>query len=60
MRRYVLVAFLMFVLCFGTASARYIVGDSVNDFTLLDAFGNEVSLSDYSDQLVVMYFWSID
>jgi len=35
----------------------YEVGDTVNDFTLPDATGNMVSLSDYPDQIIFLMFW---
>jgi len=40
------------------SQARYQVGDLVADFTLPDSQGNPVSLYDYSDEIVVIYFWS--
>lgn len=41
-----------------TAFARYIVGDTVANFTLPDSGGNPVSLYDYSDNIVLIYFWA--
>ena len=40
-----------------TALAEYLPGEHVNDFTLPDSYGNDVSLYDYSDYIVVMAFW---
>ena len=41
----------------GPASALYLVGDHVNDFTLPNAYGQQVSLYDYQDCIVMMPFW---
>jgi len=41
----------------GPASALYLVGDHVNDFTLPNAYGNNVSLYNYQDRIVVLAFW---
>ena len=39
------------------AQAQYVVGDTVADFTLNDAYGTPVSLSDYTGQVVWLNFW---
>jgi len=41
----------------GPASALYQVGDHVNDFTLPNAYGQQISLYDYQDCVVMMPFW---
>jgi peroxiredoxin len=41
----------------GPASAVYQVGDHVNNFTLPNAYGNNVSLYDYQDRIMVLTFW---
>ena len=54
------IAAVIFFLCLGfagPASAVYQIGDHVNDFTLPDAYGNNVSLYDYQDYIVVLAFW---
>ena len=40
-----------------TANSRLSVGDDAPEFTLPDADGNEVSLSDYRGRKVVVYFY---
>ncbi|NMN99430.1 thioredoxin-dependent thiol peroxidase [Antrihabitans stalactiti] len=40
-----------------TATSRLTVGDDAPDFTLSDADGNEVSLSDYRGRKVIVYFY---
>ncbi len=40
-----------------TTMAEYEVGDHVDDFTLRDANGTDVSLYDFSDRVVVIPFW---
>jgi hypothetical protein len=41
----------------GVALAEYQIGDLVADFTLPDTARNPVSLYDYSDQVVMIFFW---
>ena len=60
MRRFILLAVLLLIICFGTAFARYQVGETAADFTLADSSGNTVSLYDYSDRIVAIYFWAFD
>ncbi|MBN1355948.1 redoxin domain-containing protein [bacterium] len=40
------------------ALAVYEVGDFVTDFTLNDAYGNPVSLYDYTGMVIVLAFWT--
>ena len=40
-----------------TATSRLTVGDDAPDFTLSDADGNDVSLSDYRGRKVIVYFY---
>jgi hypothetical protein len=40
------------------AQAAYVVGDTIADFTLNDAYGNPVSLSDYDGMVVWLDFWT--
>ena len=60
MRRFIFLAVLLLIFCFGTAFGRYQVGETVENFTLPDSAGNLVSLSDYSDRIVAIYFWAFD
>jgi len=46
------------VLAAAPAEAAYEVGDPVSDFTLNDADGTPVSLSDYDDMVVWLVFWT--
>ena len=48
----------LLVLLGGAAQAVYQVGDHVDDFTLTDAFGNQVSLYDYANQVIFIDFWT--
>jgi cytochrome oxidase Cu insertion factor (SCO1/SenC/PrrC family) len=41
----------------GPASALYVVGDHVSDFTLPNAYGSNVSMYNYQDRIVVLVFW---
>jgi len=38
--------------------AQYIVGDTVADFTLPDHTGTNVSLYDYSGDVILITFWT--
>jgi peroxiredoxin len=40
------------------ALGAYQVGDTVSDFTLPDAFGNDVSFSDFNGMAVIINFWT--
>jgi hypothetical protein len=42
----------------GIASAEYQVGDHVADFTLTNAFGQQVSLYDYAGMTIMLTFWT--
>ena len=51
---------LVFSLCLILVSsvfAEYQIGQHVNNFTLPDAYGNQVSLYDYQDRIVILTFW---
>ncbi len=54
----ILITLTLFIFSATMASAAYQVGDRVNDFTLNDADGNPVSLSDFDGLAVVINFWS--
>ena len=51
------VIFLLILGVAGPASALYVVGDHVADFTLPNAYGQQISLYDYQDRIIVMPFW---
>jgi peroxiredoxin Q/BCP len=36
----------------------YVPGDPVSDFTLNDAYGTPVSLSDFEGKVIVINFWA--
>lgn len=40
------------------AEAAYIVGDSIADFTLNDAYGTPVSLYDFENTVILLNFWT--
>ena len=40
------------------AQAAYVVGDPIADFTLNDAFGTPVSLSDFENKVIWLDFWA--
>jgi peroxiredoxin len=44
----------------GTARAEipYVVGDTIADFTLYDAYGTPVSLYDYQNTVILLDFWA--
>ncbi len=53
--------FLVLTCCLGLVAlpaAAYELGDTVNDFTLTDLNGAEVSLSDYSGKIIVLNFFT--
>lgn len=60
MRSVVLALFglLLIVSAAAPAEAAYEVGDPVADFTLNDADGTPVSLSDYEGMVVWLVFWT--
>ena len=51
------VIFLLILGAAGPASALYQIGDHVDNFTLPNASGQQVSLYDYQDCIIVMPFW---
>lgn len=55
--RFILTA-LTALLIAGTAFGAYQVGDHINDFTLLDADGNSVSLYDFHGKVIFINFWA--
>jgi len=54
----VLCGLMLTVLAAAPAEAAYEVGDPVADFTLNDADGTPVSLSDYAGMVVWLVFWT--
>ena len=48
----------LFILSISSLAQQYEAGDFVADFTLPDSGGNPVSLSDFSDNIVCIYFWA--
>ena len=54
----VLCGLMLTVLGAAPAEAAYEVGDPVADFTLNDADGTPVSLSDYAGMVVWLVFWT--
>ena len=55
-----LIALLLLFPLIGAVSpvlGQYVVGDSVENFTLPDTSGSQVSLYDYRDRIVVLPFW---
>jgi cytochrome oxidase Cu insertion factor (SCO1/SenC/PrrC family) len=40
------------------AAIPYIVGDTIADFTLYDAYGTPVSLYDYQNTVILLNFWT--
>ena len=53
----VLCGLMLTVLAAAPAEAAYEVGDPIADFTLNDADGTPVSLSDYEGKVVWLVFW---
>jgi hypothetical protein len=51
------VIFLMILSVAGPVVAEYHVGDHVDDFTLPNAYGQQISLYSYQDRIVMMPFW---
>lgn len=60
MKRGVLAActLMLFVVAAADIEAAYIVGDTIADFTLYDAYGTPVSLFDYENMVVWLVFWT--
>ncbi len=48
----------LFWLAASPPGRAYSVGDHVDDFTLLDADGKEVSLYDYEGWVILLAFWT--
>jgi peroxiredoxin len=40
------------------AEIPYVVGDTIADFTLYDAYGTPVSLYDYQNTVILLDFWA--
>jgi len=53
-----LVVMLSALLWAGPVAAQYELGDTLDDFTLLDLYGTPISLSDYSGQVVLINFFA--
>jgi peroxiredoxin len=49
---------MLFVVAAADIEAAYIVGDTIADFTLYDAYGTPVSLFDYENMVVWLVFWT--
>ncbi len=58
MKRVLVAVSVMMLALVGVANAQYVVGDPVADFTLNDAYGNPVSLSDFEGMVVWLVFWA--
>ena len=61
MKKLIVIILLVLISSLGIAYAQqYNVGDIVSDFTLPEAFGGQVSLSDYYDRIVILFYWETD
>jgi len=58
MKKLLLLVILTTFMLPAATDARYHEGDSIADFSLPDTSGSLVSLSDYSDKIVCIYFWA--
>ena len=60
MRRVILAAcaLMLFVVATARAEIPYVVGDTIADFTLYDAYGTPVSLYDYQNTVILLDFWA--
>jgi hypothetical protein len=60
MRRFIiaLCALMLTLVAVAESEAAYQVGDLIADFTLNDAYGTPVSLSDFADTVILLNFWS--
>lgn len=56
--RYVALIAIGLLMTASVAMSAYQVGDTVADFTLPDAYGNQVSFSDYAGLVVLINFWT--
>jgi len=57
MKRVLVAISVMMLALVGAAHAQYVVGDPIADFTLNDASGTPVSLSDFEGMVVLLNFW---
>ena len=53
-----LCALMLTVVATAGAEIPYIVGDPIADFTLYDAYGTPISLSDYENMVVWLDVWT--
>lgn len=51
-------ALMLIVMAAADAEAAYIVGDTIADFTLNDAYGTPVSLYDSDGLVIWLVFWT--
>ena len=60
MRRVALAGCALMLTVVATAGAAipYIIGDTIADFTLNDAYGTPVSLYDYQNTVILLNFWT--
>jgi len=62
MRRVILAACALMLMLGVAGAARaeipYVVGDTIADFTLYDAYGTPVSLYDYQGMVIWLDFWA--
>ncbi|MBN2056470.1 redoxin domain-containing protein [bacterium] len=58
MGKTVLVFVMTVTIVAGAGLAAYQVGDHINDFSLLDASGNQVSLYDFQNRVIFLDFWT--
>ncbi len=58
MKRIALAACALMLTVAASAEAAYIVGDTIADFTLNDAYGTPVSLYDYQNTVILLNFWT--
>lgn len=49
---------MLIVMAAADVEAAYIVGDSIADFTLNDAYGTPVSLYEFDGMVVWLVFWT--
>jgi peroxiredoxin len=49
---------MLFIVAAADIEAAYIVGDTIADFTLNDAYGTPVSLYDYQNTVILLNFWT--
>ena len=51
-------ALMLIVVATADAEIPYVVGDTIADFTLNDAYGTPVSLYDFQDMVILLNFWT--